>query len=382
MNRSVLSCVLVAIAFVATLFVGCSKPGQPASTPSQPKITGDPSDVPVALRINWQLGARYVLRMEMKQDSEFRRGNSADGRGGQQLNLAHEYAITVTNDPATGLRGLDVELLSIEMEETSGDRTFVSYDSQNRVTGTGGNPVAEQLARLVGGHVRYLIDSPNQRVVAENGVNELLARANSKSKNARKPDVSGPVNTQTLALESFKQMLALTALPERQFAVGDNWPITFESKNSPGGPVTVSTTNIFRGWQEHDRKKCARIELSGLLVSHRTNGNDDSNLRGGRRGMLFNEGLLSGVYWIDPASSFATEVTFDYSLSRSGAFGGSRKTAGQATNAAPPQTFTAKARQTISFKLIDMNLAPAGTSTPVITPAPIQTPESPITSTN
>jgi len=115
--------------------------------------------------------------MDLKQSSEFRRGNSADGRGGQQLSLAHEYAISVTNDPATGLRGLDVEFLSIEMEQSAGEETFLSYDSQNRVTGTGGNPAAEQLARLVGGHVRYLIDSPNQKVIAEDGVSDLLARA-------------------------------------------------------------------------------------------------------------------------------------------------------------------------------------------------------------
>ena len=84
-----------------------------------------------------------------------------------QTSLAHEYAIGVTNDPATGLRGLDLELLSIEMEETAGDRTFINYDSQNRVVGTAGNPAAEQLQRMVGGHIRFLITLPDQRVQEE-----------------------------------------------------------------------------------------------------------------------------------------------------------------------------------------------------------------------
>src|SRR6185369_9115910 len=105
----------------------------------------------------------------------------------------------------------------------------------------------------------------------------------------------------------------------------------------------------------------------------RTNGTDGLDLRGGRRGMLFNEGALTGVFWVDPASSFATEVTFDHSLSRVGTIG-PRKAAGQGTNA-PPQTFTAKARQTISFKLIDINLTPNVTIVPSGPVTPIPTPE-------
>src|SRR4051812_25088920 len=107
-------------------FLGCSKSNQSPSTAADPKLTGSSSDPPLDLRVNWQVGGRYVMRMEMKQTSEFRRGTSEDARGNQQLTLAHEYAIAVTNTPErSGFRKLDVELLSVEMEETSGERTYL-----------------------------------------------------------------------------------------------------------------------------------------------------------------------------------------------------------------------------------------------------------------
>ena len=275
-----------------------------------------------------------------------------------QTTLAHEYAIGVTNDPATGLRGLDLELLSIEMEEIAGDRTFINYDSQNRVIGTAGNPAAEQLQKLVGGHVRYLLTLPDQHVKEEKGLDELLARVNSGAKNGAKGGkkwVSGPVTRQTSALESFKQMLALTALPEKEFRVGDSWPAEFKSDDSLGGAISIHATNTFRGWQDHDRKKCARIELSGVVTPRRTNSVDQLDKAALRRGMIFDTATISGVCWLDPAAAFPTEVIHEQSFSRAGAFGSQKK----GTNAVP-QRFTSQSRQTISFKLIDMSLGPAG----------------------
>jgi hypothetical protein len=72
--------------------------------------------------------------------------------------------------------------------------------------------------------------------------------------------------------------------------------------------------------------------------------------------MIFDTATISGVCWLDPAASFATEVTFEQSFDRSGTFGSPKK---QATNS-PPQKFSAQSRQTISFKLIDMTVGGAG----------------------
>src|SRR5258705_2266216 len=159
-----------AIAFIA-LTSGCGKATRNSSGAPEPKITGKRSDPPVALQVNWQPGSRYVMRMEMKENSDAAGRGRGQGRGGpQQTSLAHEYAVTVTNAPQSGKRGLDVELLSIEVEETMGGRTLLTYDSQNRVVGTGGNPAAEALARMIGGRVRFLVDADN-RVVGGGGKN-------------------------------------------------------------------------------------------------------------------------------------------------------------------------------------------------------------------
>src|SRR6266850_1155434 len=345
--------VSAAVAVVA-LTSGCGKSTGRSSRPAEAKITGNRSDPPVALQVNWQTGGRYVMRMEMKENSDSRQGRG--GRGGaQQTTLAHEYAVTVTNAPTAGKRGLEVELLSIEIEETMGGRTLLTYDSQNRVVGTGGNPAAEALARIVGGRIRYLLDASN-RVIAEEGMNDFLARANRPGTNNTAPGNrfgggnrgfggGGLVARQGGALDNFKQMLALSALPQSEFRVGDTWPVQFEMSSGGGRPIVVSGTNLFRGWQEHERKKCARIEFTGSIGGEQgTNSTPGGNFRGGRRGgmmMMLNQGSISGICWLDPASGLPTEVSVEQALTRSGGFGGRGR---QGTNG-PPQSFTAQQRQ-------------------------------------
>src|SRR2546423_10700791 len=90
--------------FAMALTLGCRKSNGRAARPAEAKITGDRSDPPVALHVNWQPGGRYVMRMEMKENSDSRQGRGP-GRGSQQTTLAHEYAVTVTNAPAGGNRG-------------------------------------------------------------------------------------------------------------------------------------------------------------------------------------------------------------------------------------------------------------------------------------
>jgi len=362
-----------AIAIIA-LTIGCGKATRNSSGAPEPKITGKPSDPPVSLQVNWQPGSRYVMRMEMKENSDAGRGRGQGRGGSQQTSLAHEYAVIVTNAPESGKRGLDVELLSIEVEETMGGRTLLTYDSQNRVVGTGGNPAAEALARMIGGRIRFLVDADN-KVLAEQGMNDLLARANQPGTNnttqggrfggggGNRGFASGGggiVARQGGALENFKQMLALSVLPQGEFRVGDTWPAQFEITAGGPRPIVVAGTNLFRGWQEHERKKCARIEFTGTVGGEQaTNSAGSGNFRGGRRGgggmMMLSQGTISGVCWIDPGSGLPTEVSVEQALTRSGAFGGRGR---QGTNG-PAQSFSAQQRQTFSVKLIESTLLSA-----------------------
>jgi hypothetical protein len=146
-------------------------------------------------------------------------------------------------------------------------------------------------------------------------------------------------------------MLALSALPQRPYRIGDAWPVRFEV-NAGGRTMTVSGTNTFRGWQEHERKKCARIDLLGSIASRKKPGSAKSEDRANGGGMIGGDGTIVGTCWFDPAARFPTEVAFENSFMRT-----ANQSDRPSTNAA--QAFAAQSRQAFSFKLIDVALASA-----------------------
>jgi hypothetical protein len=67
--------------------------------------------------------------------------------------------------------------------------------------------------------------------------------------------------------------------------------------------------------------------------------------------MLFNEARILGVAWIDSAAAFPVDVKFEQPFSRSATVGSQPPR--EATNV---PRFTAHFRQTLSFRLIDVNV--------------------------
>jgi len=80
----------------------------------------------------------------MESDQSTEAPNMQAARGGQpqkatvkmENRFAQEYALTATN-AADGNRGLEMEILAIELEAGSGDQ-MMNYDSRNKVAPTGG----------------------------------------------------------------------------------------------------------------------------------------------------------------------------------------------------------------------------------------------------
>jgi hypothetical protein len=71
--------------------------------------------------------------------------------------------------------------------------------------------------------------------------------------------------------------------------------------------------------------------------------------------MIFNEATILGVAWIDPATAFPVDVKFEQPFSRSA-------TLGSQPREAKVPGFTAHFVQTLSFRLIDMNVKRRSTS--------------------
>ena len=322
----------------------------------EPPITGKPSDAPVELKAQWQPGKRYVIRMELTRGSEVRRANQREPLQ-REDRLAQEVAVTVTNAP-NGNRGLELELLALELEITQGERSLVHYASQNELVSATGNPVIESLEKLIGGHIYYLL-SPENKVLRMEGVKEFLERADGSapvSAGAGRPNQ--PRRTTSVRSyynpDSLRAILDLSGLPDKPVRVGDSWPVQRSFPAGSGGASVVNATYTFKGWQEHDRKKCARIDISSALGAKPSN----APARQGTSSPL-KDSKLSGQCWVDLALEFPVETVLDQSYTvntvvaqpRPGTNAPAQNQPG--TNAAP-QTVSSPVRQNLSIKLLEV----------------------------
>jgi hypothetical protein len=344
---------------------GCSKSGG-AKTKEFP-ITGKPSDAPVDLKARWQPGKRYVIRMELTRGSEVRRANQRQPLP-REDRLAQEVAITVTNGPQGNL-GLELELLALELEIVQGERTLVQYATHNEVVSATGNPAIESLEKLIGGRLYYLL-SPENKVLRMEGMKEFMERAEGRAPSSTavgKPPQ--PRRTSTVRSyynpDSLRAILDLSGMPDKPVRIGDSWPVQREAGPTPGpgGALIVNATYTLKGWQEHEQKRCARIDITGTLAPKTGN----TPARQGVSSPL-EKSKVTGQCWLDPVLEFPIETALDQSYTvnsvvaqlRQGTNapvqtrqGTNSPPQGQGTNV-PPQKVSSSARQTLSIKLVEV----------------------------
>lgn len=350
------------------LISGCKKNTGPAAQ-KESRITGRPSDPPVAIQPKWTAGRRYLMRMESAQSYQLPNfpvlGRGAGGAAGTnnpplENQFAQEYALTVTN-AADAHRGIEMEILAFELVSSRGNQEFVNYDSGNKVApGTG--PMTDVFDKLIGGKIYFLV-APDSTVVRVEGVKELLDRAEPPAEadagaptaRGRRGGATGGAGMLRSAYNEdvFRQMVELAGAPPDSVRIGENWTTTRETSAPIIGKLTITTTNTLRGWQEHEGHRCARVEFNGTVAFGTNTGPLAAFIK-------LEGGHVTGRYWFAPDLGIPVETIFDQEmtlrLSNFGAGQGRRPRDG--ANAEPntnaPASISAPMRQNISVKLVEV----------------------------
>jgi hypothetical protein len=349
--------IMAALVLACVVGAGCRKNN--GNSAGESKVTGSPSDAPVLLAQKWTPGQRYIMRMESIESMQL--PNFFPGRGAQpgatnspvENNFAQEYSLTVTNS-TDGQRDMEMEILAIELMAGQGNQQ-INYDSRNKVVREGG-PVADVFDRLIGGKIYYLLSADN-KVLKVEGIKDLFARVEAPADNpANAGGRRGGARGASAMLRNmynedmFKQMLELAGAPPRAMRVGESWSNTRDVTTPTVGKLVVTTTNTLRGWQEHDGKKCARVEFIGAMASA------DEGTSGGAMPVRtsLKSGSLSGRYWFAPELGISVETSIDqtYVISMSGQFG--RPPGKDAENANANSNFSVPVRQNVSVKLLEV----------------------------
>jgi hypothetical protein len=356
MNRLLWITLLAAASLVP--LTACKKNASAAKEES--KITGSPSDPPVAIAPKWNAGQRYIMRMDSAQSYQLPNLGGGRGRGNQDTNnaplestFAQEYSLVVTN-AADGQRGIEMEILAIELLAARGDQEFVNYASRNKIARQGG-AVTEIFDQLIGGKIYYLVSAEN-KVVKVEGVKEFFDRLEptpDAAGDARRGLAGGAGMLRNVYNEDmFRQLIEMAGAPPNSVRVGETWTSTRDAGAPMIGKLVVSTTNTLRGWQEHEAKKCARVDFSGTITL-------GTNVAANPMAafMSLENGTVVGHYWFAPEIGIPIETVLEQNMTMSivnmgGQFRRTNNTANANTNT--PARISAPIHQSVSLKLLEI----------------------------
>jgi Family of unknown function (DUF6263) len=306
-------------AAVGVLFAGCSKAADAGSSGGGSAASGEPAD----LKIKWVAGKKYVQRMSTHQQQEMNMPG-APGPMQMTMDMSQDYSISVLRELDGGGRELELEFMSVKMA-TQGAGQSASFDSKQDPAMDAQNPLAPFMRKMVGAHIKFLTDASG-KVDKVEGLEEFLNQ------------ISGgnPAMMQSMfnedALKRFCDFAM--ALPGRSVKVGDSWPVTKEVKMGAMGEMAMNLKCTFKGWEQHDGRKCARIAYTGDVTSKP--GAADAPMK-----VDIQSGKIGGEAWFDPELGMTVDSSIDQDMTM--------KTTVQG------QTMNSKVIQKISARLVGVS---------------------------
>jgi hypothetical protein len=344
---------LVGLAVFLLAGGGCKKS---AAGAEDAPITGRRSDPPVELKAEWKPGQQFSVHLEASQSGQMNFGRQPTA---QENITFQDYLLTVTNAPE-GRRGLELELQSLMIESHLGNQPVMNFDSLNKVVPNTG-PGVDVMSKLIGGKIYFLVDS-NNSVLQVEGVKELFERGAPSGQTGMAAQqrvwMSG-VLQRIFNADYFKHLVDLGSLPSGVVRIGDHWTRQQEIDVGLVGRVVANLTNTLRGWQQHDGRKCARIETAGTLA-----------LKPGQTPVLLalfdgkiEDGRVSGKSWFDPAVGLPRESVIQQSCTIAGTApdfmsGGRGRGGGPQSTNRGPQKLSWPWQQTASVKISEPTPAP------------------------
>lgn len=276
---------VLALALVLAV-AGCNKTGKLNEKSKESLPTG-----PVALKLKWTPNERVVQDMDMKMKTETAIPGQPEPMK-QDITMGQKYAMTVLKENPDGGHEVEMEYLSASMGMEQGGKKMLDYDSTKKSPDDAKNPVASMFDKIIGSKLRFFLDASNN-VDRIEGVDEMMSRISS----GRNAAAIAPLKSM-FSEGYFKQMMSSSKfLPPNAVSPGDTWPVQMEIPMEALGTLVLDYTFTLERWEQHGKRNCARMELSGTIKT-KDGGNAKPNQMG--MTMAIQDGTTSGVSWFDP----------------------------------------------------------------------------------
>jgi hypothetical protein len=406
LNPGVCFCAVVVLALILS---GCKRSPSSRYGGGEP-IKGSRSDPPVSLRAGWGATNRYFFHLISITASDEPRRNTSD-LVTREINFGQDFSLTVTNALPDGSRVLEMDIQGVQFDTTVGDKVTVNFDSGHENLDLTSAPLVGRLQKIIGSRVAFYLTPENKvrRIEGLKEINDRLmdraAQTNSSTRNAVRGLTSVVLN-RFFSTQFWRDILEMSALPTNEVRVGETWTVTRDTTaGSTGARMTAELTYSFTGWQQHDDRKCARLEFSGTLkpgapprqmLRNLTNfalgrpppgnpppggsssgtppqGNPPPNAPAPMASPPGEAGTIHGVTWFSPELGLPVEMVMDQSVVLK-SVQSRRVRISRGTNAPldtnapavaftnmPPETITSTSRQHVNLKLVDVTpIAAAG----------------------
>ena len=252
---------------------------------------------PVAMEVQWQIGKKYLMHKEDVQTTEMKNpGQAKPVKQAQKLSQDLYYIPIRKLD--TGGWQLQLELGSLALAVTNGNRQVFAADSAQNPAQDARNQVGARLRKMTGARMEYFTDA-NGKVEQMNGYPELVTRVagNNQQEQAAFKDMFNEIN-----LEKYGSVLEDT-VPRRVVKLGDRWVMQLKVPSNAGN-LQVDIKCVFKNWEQRAGHKCMHITYTGSISAERDPA--ASTLR-----VTIEKGKITGDVWFDPELGMAVESAED-----------------------------------------------------------------------
>jgi hypothetical protein len=291
------------------------------------------------LRPKWNVGKRYVFRIESISEGEARVPNRRDPVKTNST-LTEDLAISVLGERPGGGYEIQFEYVNMKMNVDAEDKKL-TYDSSSGASVDPNNPLAPMIQATLGLKLKVFLDAEG-KVDKVEGL-ESLQQYMDKTLAKTAPEIGNTLKGM-FSEDSMKSMFKnFEPLTDKPIKVGETWTSTQELSLPFLGKTLLNNYYTFKEWDKRTDQRLAFVQFSGNMDSQSKKGAD-----AGLMNISLENAFFTGKSWYNPEIGIAVETQIDQDMTFI------IKTKVPVRGKTQEQAITSKMKNRVSVKLVDI----------------------------
>jgi RNA polymerase sigma factor (sigma-70 family) len=250
------------------------------------------ADDPVDPRINWLVGKKYSMAMNLSQGMEVTvPGQPQPVKTMTRIRQDIDYS-PLKQTPENGWQ-LELKFTDVSLSSQQNGATLMSYDSNQNSPADANSPAA-LLGLIVDAPLEFNVDAASLAQKIE-GLDQLSGKV-----------ANGKPEQQVLFHQLFnentlKQYASFgIGLPGHPVKIGESWSAKIDEPSN-AGDLALNMEFTFKNWESHSHRRCAHFTITGRVSSK-----NPSTATGAA--VEIKRGDITGDFWFDPVLGMIVDI--------------------------------------------------------------------------